>query len=486
MSKTLNSTDSVSAMSAADVVNHKRRWLALIVISAASLMVVLDASVVNIALPQAQEDLGLTDANRQWVITAYALAFGGLLLLGGRIADFIGRRRAFLIALIGFALASAIGGAATTDVVLFAARALQGVFAAVLAPAALSLITTTFKDPRELARAFGVYGAVQGAGGALGLILGGVLTEYVSWRWTLYINVPIAVITLLAAIPTLRESRVEGARSYDVAGALLVTLGATSLVFGFTNAAEGGGWTAPLTLIALALAAVLLVAFVLVENRVAAPLLPMRLLWDRNRGGAFALSSLIGAGMFGMLLFLAYYLQVNLGMSPLETGLAFLPFSAGIVVTAMAASALLPKVGAKTLMVGGAVIATIGMLLLSLIDGESTWLSGILLGEVIVSLGLGLVFVPVNAVALANIDPADAGVASAMVNTTQQLGGALGTALLSTVFASVAAGITAHAASGAEAAGVDAYRVVFLVTAGMFALGAAIAAILMRRHTSAP
>lgn len=463
-----------------DNVHHRRRWLALTVISAASLMVVLDASVVNIALPRAQEALGLTDGNRQWVVTAYALTFGGLLLLGGRVADFLGRKRAFLISLIGFAVASATGGAASTDVMLFGARALQGVFASVLAPAALSLVAATFTDHRELARAFGVYGAVQGAGGAIGLILGGVLTELVSWRWCLYINVPIALVTLLVAIPTLRESRADGERRYDVPGALLVTLGAGLLVLGFTNAAEAGGWGATSTLVTIALAAVLLIAFVLVERKVSAPLLPMRLVWHRNRGGAFALSSLVGAGMFGMLLFLAYYLQVDLGMTPLTAGLAFLPFSAGIIVTAMAASALLPTLGAKTLLVGGAAIATVGMLLLSRIDEQSTWLTGVLPGEVIVSLGLGLVFVPLNAVALTGIDPGDSGVVSAMVNTTQQLGGALGTALLNTVFASVAVGVAAHAGTEPGSA-LEGYRTVFLVAGGLFALAALIAAILMRR-----
>ncbi len=305
------------------------------VIAIAQLMVVLDASIVTIALPRAQEDLGISDADRQWVITAYTLAFGGLLLLGGRIADFVGRKRIFLIGLLGFAAASALGGAAQNEAMLFGARALQGAFAALLAPAALSLITVTFTAPRERAKAFGVYGAISGGGAAIGLILGGVLTEYASWRWCLFVNVPIAIAAALAALPTVHESRAEGDRHYDVPGAVLVTGGLVALVYGFTEAAKTGvGWLSAQTLSLLAVAAVLLIGFVMVERRTAHPLLPLPIVTDRNRGGSFLASLLVGAGLFAMFLFLTYYFQINLGYSPLKSGFAFLPFSVGIIVTA--------------------------------------------------------------------------------------------------------------------------------------------------------
>jgi EmrB/QacA subfamily drug resistance transporter len=413
-----------------------RRWQALAVIAAATLMVVLDASIVNIALPPAQRDLQISDADRHWVITAYTLAFGGLLLLGGRVADYVGRKRIFLIGLIGFAGASALGGFAQNAAMLFGARALQGAFAALLAPAALSLIAVTFVEARERARAFGVYGAVAGGGGAIGLILGGVLTEYASWRWCLLVNAPIAIVAVLAALPTVRESRADGERHYDVPGAILVTGGLVALVYGFTEAARDGvGWLAPSTLVLIATAIVLLAAFIVVEARTAHPLLPLRVVVDRNRGGAFLVSLLIGAGMFAIFLFLTYYFQVNLGYGPLRSGLAFLPFSAGIIVSAALASTLLPRFGPRPLLVVGMAMGTAGLLLLSGLDSSSTYVSIVLPSQIIMSVGLGLVFVPLNSVALSNIALRDAGVASAMVNATQQVGGALGVALLNTLYA---------------------------------------------------
>lgn len=414
-----------------------RRWLALVVIAAASLMVVLDASIVNIALPHAQTNLHISDADRQWVITAYTLAFGGLLLLGGRIADFVGRKRMFLIGLVGFASASALGGFAENAVMLFGARALQGAFAALLAPAALSLLTLTFVEPRERARAFGVYGAVQGGGGAVGLILGGVLTQYASWRWCLFVNIPIAIVTVFAALPTVRESRAEGNRHYDVPGAILVTGGLVALVYSLAEAAKDDvGWLAAPTLGLFATAAVLLVAFIAVEARTAHPLLPLRVVLDRTRGGSFIASLLIGTGMFAMFLFLTYYFQVNLGYAPLTSGLAFLPFSGGIIVTAVLASSLLPRFGPKPLMVIGMVMGTASLFWLTRLDSSSTWVLGVLPSEIVMGVGLGLVFVPLSSVALLGIAPRDAGVASALLNTTNQIGGALGVALLNTLYAS--------------------------------------------------
>ncbi len=448
-----------------------RRWLALGVIAIAQLMVVLDASIVNIALPSAQHDLGISDADRQWVITAYTLAFGGLLLLGGRIADYLGRKRVFLIGLIGFATASALGGIAQNAIMLFGARALQGAFAALLAPAALSLITVTFTEQHERAKAFGVYGGISGGGAAIGLIMGGVLTEYASWRWCLLVNVPIAIGAALAAVPTVHESRAHGDRHYDIPGAALVTVGLVSLVYGFTEAAKAGvGWLAPQTLVLLAVAAVLLVAFVVVEARTPHPLLPLRVVIDRNRGGSFAASLLVGAGLFAMFLFLTYYFQINLGYSPLKAGFAFLPFSGGIILSAGAASALLPRTGPKPLMITGLVMGAAGLLDLTQLSAGSSWLTHVMPAEIVISIGMALVFVPLASVALFGVDSHDAGVASAMLNTTQQIGGSLGTALLNTLYASAVAGyLSSHAptAAGSKAFQLDAflhgYRVAFLV-----------------------
>src|SRR4030095_13764528 len=288
-----------------------RRWIALAVVSIAQLMVVLDATIVNIARRSAQQALHISDANRQWIVTAYTLAFGGLLLLGGRIADYIGRKRAFLIGLVGFARASALGGLATNAFMLFAARGLQGAFGALLAPAALSLITVTFTNIKDRAKAFGVFGAISGVGAAIGLIMGGFLTEYTSWRLCLLVNIPIAVIAFLLAVPIVRESRAAGNTRYDVPGAVLATGGLLALVYGFTKAAEDG-WAAANTLTFFALAPAMLFGFVVVEARSATPLLPLRVVWDRNRGGSFLVSVLLGAGMLGMFLFMTYYFQGTL------------------------------------------------------------------------------------------------------------------------------------------------------------------------------
>lgn len=460
-----------------------RRWLALAVIAIAQLMVVLDASIVNIALPRAQADLGISDADRQWIVTAYTLAFGGLLLLGGRVADFVGRKRVFLIGLLGFAAASALGGAAQNEAMLFGARALQGAFAALLAPAALSLITVTFTEARERAKAFGVYGAIAGGGAAIGLIMGGVLTEYASWRWCLFVNVPIAIIAALAALPTVHESRADGDRHYDVPGAVLVTGGLVALVYGFTEAAKPGvGWLSTQALSLLAIAAVLLVAFVVVEVRTSHPLLPLRVVLDRNRGGSFLASLLVGAGLFAMFLFLTYYFQLNLGYSPLKSGFAFLPFSGGIILAAGLASSLLPRTGPKPLMLIGLAMATAGLFYLTQLGTDSSWVSHVLPAEVVMSVGLALVFVPLSSLALFGVEPRDAGVASAMLNTTQQIGGSLGTALLNTLYASAVTGyLTTHAPGSAGKvafqfeAYLHGYRTAFVV--GGFLLLAALIAV---------
>jgi len=435
----------VSGMAA----NDPRRWLALCVIGVAQLMVVLDASIVNIALPSAQRDLGISDADRQWVVTAYTLAFGGLLLLGGRIADFTGRKRTFITGLLGFAGASALGGIASSAGLLFAARALQGGFAALLAPAALSLITVTFTEPKERARAFGVFGAISGGGAAIGLIVGGVLTEYASWRWCLGVNVPIAVLTALAAVPVVKESRAHGNTRYDVPGAVLVTAGLVALVYGFTEAAKPNvGWTAGTTVVLLIAAVVLLVAFVAWESRTANPLLPLRIALDRNRGGSYLTFLLVGAGLFAMFLFLTFYFQTVLGYSALKSGFAFLPFSIGIILTAGVVSQLLPRVGPKPLMVTGLVMAVVGMSYLTQISTTTSYLSHVLPAEILMSVGLAAVFIPAASTALVGVGSHDAGVASALLNTTQQVGGSLGTALLNTLYASAVTGyLTANATS---------------------------------------
>jgi len=440
-----------------------RRWLALGVLAVAQLMIVLDASIVNIALPSAQADLGITDANRQWVVTAYTLAFGGLLLLGGRIADYNGRKRTFVIGLLGFAAASAIGGFAPNQGLLFAARALQGGFAALMAPAALSLVTVTFTEPKERAKAFGVFGALAGGGAAIGLIVGGVLTEYASWRWCLGVNVPVALLTAVAAGALVHESKADGDTRYDIPGVLLATVGLVSLVYGFTEAARAKnpgspgdtsvqGWTAPSTLTFLLVAVVLLVAFVLWEQRAKNPMLPLRVVLDRNRGGSYLVFLLVGAGLFAMFLFLTYYFQINLGYSPLKSGFAFLPFSGGIILTAGVVAQILPRVGPKPLMVGGLVMAVLGMLMLTQITQNTAYWSHVLPAEILMSVGLAGVFIPASSTALVGVGHHDAGVASAVLNTAQQIGGSLGTALLNTLFAgAVTAYLADHVTSPAGA-----------------------------------
>jgi EmrB/QacA subfamily drug resistance transporter len=460
------------------------RWRALFVIAIAQLMIVLDASIVNLALPSAKLALGIADADQQWVVTAYALAFGGLLLLGGRIADYIGRKRAFIIGLLGFAGASALGGIASTAFLLFAARGLQGAFAALLAPAALSLITVTFHEPKERARAFGVYGAIAGGGAAIGLLLGGVLTEYFSWRWCLLVNVPIAIVAVLLAVPFVRESRADGAAKYDVLGAITVSVGLVALVYGFTKAAphsftESAHWTEPATLAWFGLAALMLVSFFVVETRVPNPLVPMRILLDRNRGASYLVSLIVGIGLFAMFLFLGLYLQVVKGYSPIVAGFAFLPFSVGIVLGAGIASQLLPRVGPKPLMVPGLIAGAAGLAWLSRLEYSSSYVTHVLPAMLLISLGMAFNFIPVSTTALHGIGKADAGVGSALLNTSQQVGGAVGTALLNTV--AVAATTAYIAANGvAGAAGINpaltaGYSRAFLIGSGFLLVAATVA-----------
>ncbi|MCW2523117.1 MAG: transporter [Frankiales bacterium] len=451
-----------------------RRWWALGVIAIAQLMVVLDGTVVTIALPSAQRDLQISNADRQWVITAYTLTFGGLLLLGGRIADYLGRKRVFLVGLIGFAAASALGGAAQNGATLFGARALQGVFAALLAPAALSLISVTFTEVKDRSRAFAVYGAISGGGAAIGLILGGTLTEYASWRWCLLINVPIAIVAFTAGTILVTESKSGGGSSYDVPGAILGTAGLVALVYGFTEAAKTGvGWLSVATISLLVAAVILLAAFVLVELRTASPLLPMRVVLDRNRGGSYLASLLVFAGLFAMFLFLSYYFQYNLGYSALKSGVAFLPFSGGVVLTSIVVSPLLPRTGPKPLMLIGLALATVGLVTFTSITDTSSWVSSVLPGELLMSAGLALVLVPLSSLALTGVRDDDAGVASAVLNSTQQIGGTLGTALLNTFYASAVSSyvLAHHLAPSAfnPLAAIHGYHVAFWIGVGLLA-----------------
>jgi EmrB/QacA subfamily drug resistance transporter len=414
-------------------------------------MVILDATIVNIALPSAQVDLGISDGNRQWIITAYALAFGGLLLLGGRIADMWGRKNTFMTGLVGFALASALGGAAVNGLMLYASRALQGAFGALLAPAALSLLAVMFTDPKERAKAFGIFGAIAGGGAAIGLTLGGLLTEYLDWRWVFYVNIPIAAIAVLGGMIEIREPAGRNRSPLDIPGVLLGTLGLVALVYGFTRA-EADGWTDSLTLTMFAATVVLLTAFVLVERRVSAPLLPLRVVLERNRGGVYAALGLATIALFGLFLFLTYYLQIVKGYSPIRTGVAFLPMVAGMVTGSTQIGArLMTRVPARYLMTPGLLVASTGMLLLTQIGPDSSYVGLILPAFLLIGLGMGTTFMPAMSLATYGVEPRDAGIASAMINTSQQVGGAIGVALLNTIAASATTTyIAANAATAAS------------------------------------
>jgi EmrB/QacA subfamily drug resistance transporter len=475
--------DSMPA-SPAEVGPDPKRWSILGVVVVAQLMVVLDASIVTIALPSAQRALHISVANRQWVITAYTLAFGGLLLLGGRIGDFAGRRRMFIVGLIGFAAASALGGSAVNQAMLFGSRALQGAFAALMAPGALSILTITFQDdPGERAKAFGAYGAVSGAGAAIGVLAGGVLTEYASWRWCLLINVPIALLAAVAASRVVRETRASGKTGYDIPGAVLATAGVVSLVYGFTKAVTDGWSSAPtLTLISVGL--ILLVAFVVTEARSAHPLLPLRVVLERNRGGSYLATLLIIVGMFAMFLFVSYYMQQILHYSAAKAGLAFLPFALGVIVAAGMATPLVPKVGPRVVMTAGLLIAGAGLLWLTQIGVHTSYWTHLLPQQIVMSIGMGLAFPALSSTALTNVRPEDAGVASSLLSTAQQVGASLGAALLNTIAATATASyIASHGTSFAEKGLVHGFTVAFAVGAAILAAGAIVSAIFVSGPT---
>jgi EmrB/QacA subfamily drug resistance transporter len=471
----------------------RRRWLILGVIGIAQLMVVLDVTVMNIALPSAQRALHFTTVDRQWVVTAYTLAFGSLLLLGGRLADLLGRKVTFLIGLLGFAGVSAIGGASVNFAMLVTARACQGVFGAILVPSALSLLTTTFTSPKDRGRAFGVYGAIAAAGGALGLLLGGALTEYLSWRWTLYINLIFAGVAFVGGALLLERQPSPVRPRLDIPGVLAVSGALFCLVYGFSNAATHN-WHTPSTYGFLAAGVALLVVFALWQGRAPNPLLPPRIVLDRNRGGAYASMLIASAGMFAIFLFLTYYLQQTLGYSPVVTGFAFLPIAGGIAISAnLSTIVAMPRIGPKPLVATGFLVAAGAMTWFAQLGVHTAYVDGVLGPLILTGVGLGMVIAPSINTGTFGVAPRDAGVASATVTVGQQLGASVGTSLLNTIFASaVTSYITVHAASartlpliGRQAltglALAHGYDTAFWWAAGILAGGAIVGGILLRR-----
>ena len=469
--------------------HHKRRWLILAVLALGQLMVVLDATVVNIALPSAQKALHFSNDNRQWIITAYALAFGSLLLLGGRISDTFGRKWTLIGGLSGFAIASAIGGAAQSFDVLVAARTVQGVCGALFAPAALSLLSNTFSDGTERTKAFGIYSAIAGGGSAIGLLLGGVLTEYLTWRWCLYVNLAFAVPAAAGGLVLLVNQRAEVRPRIDLPGALTVSGGLFALVYGVSNA-ETHSWSDTTTIVFLAAGVLLLAVFAAIENHVDHPLLPLRILKDRDRTGSYVVMAMASMGMFGVFLFLTYYLQQTLGFSPIDTGLAYLPMSAGVVLAATTGgSLLLPRLGRRLLVSLGMALGAVGMVVLTQIGVDSTYITHVAPGIVLLGLGIGLVFSSAFSGGTVGVAEEDSGVASAMVNTSQQVGGSFGTSLLSTLFASAVSGyLTDHGAGRAvaQAAQVHGYTTAFWWSAGILGAGSIAAALLFRSGRTVP
>ncbi|WP_067680565.1 MFS transporter [Nocardia miyunensis] len=469
--------------------SHALRWWVLAVLGVAQLMVVLDATVVNIALPDAQSDLGFSNVDRQWVVTGYALAFGSLLLLGGRLSDLFGRRTTFIVGLVGFAAASAVGGAANGFVMLVAARVAQGAFGALLAPAALSLLTVTFTEAKERAKAFGIFGAVAGTGGALGLLLGGALTEWASWRWVMYVNLIFAAIALVGAVTLLAKHVTNERPKLDIPGTLAVTAALFGIVYGFSHA-ESNGWTNGLTLTFLIGGVALLGVFVWLESRVSNPLLPLRIVLDRTRGGAYLTIFVMGIGMFAIFLFLTYYMQLTLHYSPIVTGVAFLPMVGAMVASAtMVPSLVLPKLGQKLVVGGGFLIGAVGMVWLTRIGLHTGYASHILPAMLLLGLGLGGAMSTSFQSATAGVHHDDAGVASATVNTSQQIGGSIGTALLSTISASAATDYLSHRAPTAlnvAQSAIESYTTSFWWAAGIFLVGAVVMLALLPNTTPAP
>lgn len=465
---------------------ESNRWAILALLGTAQLMVVLDSTIVNIALPSAQRALHFSTSDREWIVTAYALAFGSLLLLGGKLGDVFGRKWTFIVGLCGFAVVSAIGGLSTSFDMLVAARALQGAFGALLAPSALGLLTVTFAGSPDRPKAFGIFGGIAGGGASVGLLLGGLLTQVLSWRWCLYVNLMIAVPTATFALRLLVNHSDPDRPGIDLPGLLAGSGGLFALVYGFSNA-ETQSWTAPGTIVALAASAALLTAFVAIEGRAAHPLLPLGIVRNRARGGAYVSVLLASAGIFGVFFFLTYYMQLNLRFSPLTTGLAFLPLTGILVVTSVTAQTrLLPRTGAKPLVITGMALGTIAMILFTGLSTSSTYAGDVLPGLLIGGVGMGCIFAPAIGTATLGVELHETGVASAMVNTSQQIGGSVGLALLSTLSASAATSYAvghSHLPGIAAVAAIHGYTTAFTWGAGIFALGLLLALLILPSKT---
>jgi EmrB/QacA subfamily drug resistance transporter len=432
-------TPAVEAVEAAVPTPDPRRWAALVVLAAAQFMVVLDASIVNVALPSIKTDLGLSESGLPWVVNAYTLAFGGFLMLGGRAADLFGRRRVFMLGLALFSVASLVGGFATSAGWLIAARGVQGLGAAILSPAALSIVTTTFTEGAERNKALGIWGALAGAGGAAGVLMGGVLTSGLGWQWVLFVNVPIGVAAILGARRLVAESRGHERTSMDIAGAFSITAGLVVLVYALVDA-HNAGWDSTRTIGLLVLSAVLLISFVVVELRTKYPIMPLTIFRNRNVAGADAVALLVGASLFSMFFFISLYLQQVLGDSALRAGLSYLPLALSIVISAGVASQIVTRIGPKPVLLFGLTMTTIGLIIFTQVSAGGSYTGDVLIPSVIVAVGLGSSFVPLTIIAVSGVTHDEAGMASGLLNTAQQVGGALGLAVLS----SVATARTAH------------------------------------------
>jgi EmrB/QacA subfamily drug resistance transporter len=466
------------------VANDPRRWWILAVLGIAQLMVILDSTIVNIALPTAQHDLHFSNADRQWIVTAYSLAFGSLLLLGGRIGDTVGRKRALITGLVGFAIASAIGGASVNFIMLVMARTVQGAFGALLAPSVLALLTTTFRDPVERGKAFGIYGAIAGAGGALGLLLGGILTSYASWRWTLFVNLAFAASATVGALLWLKNDAGADHDPLDLPGLFLVGGGLFSLVFGFSHA-ETTAWSDPFTIGFLVVGVILLAGFAYFETRAQHPLLPPRVVINRTRGGSILTMLFASVGLFGVFLFLTYYLQDTLRFSPVKTGVAFLPMVAALVTMAQVSNRiLLPRFGPKPIVPIGLLTAAAAMFGLHLVGLHSSYVSQVLPYLIVLGLGFGLSVSPSFSTGTLGLAPQDAGVGSATLNTAQQVGGSIGTSLLNTLAAGAASAYLVGRAvnpANLEAAALHSYTTAFLWSSLIFVAGAVVGGLVLKR-----
>jgi EmrB/QacA subfamily drug resistance transporter len=468
--------------------NHKMRWWILAVLGVAQLMVILDNTIVNIALPTAQHALHFSNADRQWIVTAYSLAFGSLLLLGGRIGDIIGRKRALIIGLVGFAGASALGGASVNFIMLVCARTVQGAFGALLAPSVLALLTTTFTDQTERGKAFAIYGGIAGAGGAMGLLLGGILTSYASWRFTLFVNLVFAAIATVGALLWLKSDQGADHDPIDLPGLFMVTGGLFSLVYGFSHA-ETTAWSDPWTIGFLVLGVLLLATFALFETRAKYPLLPMHIVLDRTRGGSMLAMLFASIGIFGVFLFLTYYLQGTLGWSPVKTGVGFLPMVAGLVVLAQVSNTiLLPRFGPKIIVPIGLLLAAVALFLLHRVGLHTAYMTHVMPYIILLGAGFGLSLAPAFSTGTLGLQPQDAGVGSATLNTSQQVGGSIGTALLNTLAGTAAAAFLVGKAvtpATLQEAALHSYTTAFLWAALIFVVGAVVSALVLKRGTMA-